>query len=403
MDRRHLLQGALSGVLSGALTGFTPLAAQGARAATGYLRTNWSRDPYSYGSYSYFAKGSRRRQTRDLAAPVAGRLFFAGEATHPEYNSTVHAAYESGLIAAEAMAETDAQTIAVIGAGVSGLAAAQALAGQGRAVTVLEARSRIGGRIWTDTRLGLPLDLGASWIHGDQGNPMVRRARDQGIKTRVTSDSYVIRGGDGRRMRDRDAPGWLDQVTEVQHSAGADLGDLNLRAYANDQDYDGRDLLMPRGYGQILRPLADGLAIRLNTPVRQVEVRADGVRLNGAQRFDAVLVTVPLGVLKMGSIRFDPPLPPAKQAAIAALGMGLLDKLYLRYDAVFWDREVTWILTPETGQPPGVFNQWLNLYPYTGQPVIMAFNAAGPARAMAAQSDAQLVTLAQSVLARAYP
>ena len=55
-----------------------------------------------------------------------------------------------------------------------------------------------------------------------------------------------------------------------------------------------------------------------------------------------VIVTVPLGVLKKGSITFSPPLPAAKQAAIAALGMGLLDKVALvfRIDDIFWDKSV---------------------------------------------------------------
>ncbi|MCV6591527.1 MAG: FAD-dependent oxidoreductase, partial [Silicimonas sp.] len=172
MDRRVLLQGAVAT----AALGVTPLQARGRRRATGYLRTNWSRDPFSYGSYSYFAKGARRAQARDLAEPVGGRLFFAGEATHPDYNSTVHAAYESGLFAAQAVSGTEARRIAVIGAGASGLAAASALAGQGREVQVLEARGRIGGRIWTDSRLGMPLDLGASWIHGTSGNPLTALA-----------------------------------------------------------------------------------------------------------------------------------------------------------------------------------------------------------------------------------
>ena len=42
---------------------------------------------------------------------------------------------------------------------------------------------------------------------------------------------------------------------------------------------------------------------------------------------EAVLVTVPLGVLKQGSIAFQPPLPPRKQDAIARMGFGILNKV----------------------------------------------------------------------------
>src|SRR5262245_53226635 len=60
----------------------------------------------------------------------------------------------------------------VIGAGVSGLAAARELKSQGLQVTVLEARDRIGGRVWTDRSLGVPIDMGASWVNGVRDNPI---------------------------------------------------------------------------------------------------------------------------------------------------------------------------------------------------------------------------------------
>jgi monoamine oxidase len=56
--------------------------------------------------------------------------------------------------------------VIVIGAGIAGLAAARDLSIDGYDVLVLEARNRIGGRIWTSRDLGVPADLGASWIHG---------------------------------------------------------------------------------------------------------------------------------------------------------------------------------------------------------------------------------------------
>ena len=66
--------------------------------------------------------------------------------------------------------------VLVIGAGIAGLAAARDLAIDGYDVAILEARERIGGRIWTSHELGLPADLGASWIHGFEDNPIVQLA-----------------------------------------------------------------------------------------------------------------------------------------------------------------------------------------------------------------------------------
>src|SRR2546423_13551371 len=62
----------------------------------------------------------------------------------------------------------NSNSVLIIGAGAAGLAAASDLAAAGLAVTVLEARDRIGGRVQTihDQSLNLPVELGAEFIHG---------------------------------------------------------------------------------------------------------------------------------------------------------------------------------------------------------------------------------------------
>ncbi len=405
MYRRQFL---LTAVATAA-TAFHPLdgLAGPGRAASGYIRTNWSRDPYSFGSYSFTAKGAEREHHAILGRPIDARLFFAGEATHPSYNSTVHAAYESGLMAADAVARTDARSIVVVGGGMSGLTAASQLARQGYDVTIWEARDRIGGRIWTDKGLGVPLDLGASWIHGDDGNPLAELAAELDLETTVTRDSYIARGGDGREVSPDEEPDWLEEVLSVQHDWGAGLERINMRAYRRDTDYSGEDLLLPNGYAEIFKAVSDKIDIHLNRNVQLVRLTQKGVEVTDTRSektmSDAVIVTVPLGVLKQGSIEFSPPLPTEKNNAIRRLGMGVLDKLYLKYEEVFWDSDKTWIATPENGLPPGQFNQWLNLYPYIGEPIIVAFNGAEPAKVLAALSDAEVVRRAQNTLNSAYP
>ena len=86
------------------------------------------------------------------------------------------------------------ERIIVIGAGVAGLSAARTLADSGYEVVVLEARNRIGGRIWTSQQwTDVPLDLGASWIHGTEDNPITALADEIGAKRAITSYERSIR------------------------------------------------------------------------------------------------------------------------------------------------------------------------------------------------------------------
>ena len=409
MDRRDLI----AGLGATSLAGLAPLNASAASPSPlrGYIRTNWSRDPFSFGSYSFLAAGSTDADRVTVAEPVGDRVFFAGEALNPRYQSTVHAAYDSGVGTAQQVLETAHQRVAVIGAGMSGLAAAHRLATEGREVTVFEARDRIGGRVWTDRRLGITLDLGASWIHAPDGNPITALADHVGAKRVVTDDRTVVRGGDGRRISPLLAPRWLGQLGE-EISWAAEYAEMDLEAAEAAWDkygygYEGRDVILPNGYDQVFGALSGGYDLRLSQAVSRISYSGKGVSVGLAdgsvQGFDAVIVTVPLGVLKRGVVAFDPALPPAKTAAIARMGMGTLDKLYLLFEDGFWDRNATWILTPESDLPRGQFNLWLNLQKYLGQPVIMAFNSAVQARALGADTDEEILAKALGTLSRAYP
>lgn len=396
----------LASALSAAMIPW-PGRSAGGHQPSGYLRTNWSRDPFSLGSYSYLAKGMRPEDRVILETPIHDRLFLAGEAIHPDMNSTVHAAHLSGLRTARRVLRTNARRIAVVGAGMAGLSAAHLLSRQGKDVTVIEARNRIGGRIWTVPFAETKVDLGASWIHGTTGNPLTSLA-DAAAAERIETDhdSYVVRGADGRRIWDIMIPDWLEEVAAIQHAYGTTLETLDYDAYGETDGFDGPEVIFRQGYAPLFQQLDGDYAVRLGTPVTGVSTEGDGVTLatqNGTDRFDVTIVTVPLGVLKAGSIRFDPDLPEPHRGAIARRGFGLLDKLYIAFETPFWDRDVTWIETPETGLPRGQFNQWLNLWKFLQVPVLLAFNGADPARDLSALDDRQHLQRALDVLNAAYP
>lgn len=290
----------------------------------------------------------------------------------------------------------------------SGMSAAHLLAEEGCEVTVIEGRDRIGGRIQSDRSLSIPVDLGASWIHGPKGNPITELADEIGLKRIPTDDSYVMRGKGGRRINEMLAPD-LNEL-EIMTSYGAGSDQMNIREVeARDEKYgdgyDGRDVKFKNGYDQIFKSLTGEYRVLLSEKVQKIAYGSAGVTITSSSDshdYDAVIVTVPLGVLEKGSIAFNPPLPTQKQKAIQRMGMGLLDKLYLEFEDVFWDKKKTWIYTPENDLPHGTFNVWLNFAKYLDVPIIMAFNGASPALELSKRSDDDLLEMALKTLKEAY-
>ncbi|MYE17207.1 MAG: FAD-dependent oxidoreductase [Gemmatimonadetes bacterium] len=335
------------------------------------------------------------------------------------------------------------ENVLVIGAGIAGLAAASELRASGFGnVVVLEARDRIGGRIWTANLGGaLPVDLGASWIHGIRRNPIADIARRSGIETRPTDwDNAVLHFHD-RAAPTPDTPDldgfWalaqtrpraslrsiLDEYLEthalsatqrrylehllnttVEHEYGADLTDLSLDSVDGGSEYGGSDVLFPGGYGQIVEALSDGLEVRLgqavtgidHTGAQIVATTASGARFEA----DRVVVTLPLGILKNGLVSFSPPLPPARRQAIADLKMGVLNKTCLLFEDVFWEPGVEVI--GYVGADRGQWAETLSLHPYTGQPVLMMFNAAAYGTEIERLADREIVAEAVAALADMY-
>ena len=93
--------------------------------------------------------------------------------------------------------------VLVIGAGISGLAAARALTQAGRSVIMLEARDRVGGRIHSEGGF----DYGAHWIHGTEGNPLTNAARALGVPIYFVGGDSSYTGGWSRM----DFPAGLDK------------------------------------------------------------------------------------------------------------------------------------------------------------------------------------------------
>lgn len=340
--------------------------------------------------------------------------------------------------------------VIVIGAGMAGLAATRQLADWDYDVILLEARDRIGGRTWTETSLGLPLDLGASWIHGVNKNPLTALA-DRVNAPRVATDydsitRYKSDGSEMSNQEDADIDSLIEQFaaqvaewqeetetdaslqdaldmfisnkrfsregmmnllyavnTELEHEYGADISDLSLWEFDQAGEFRGEDVIFPNGYGQLAQSLAEGLDIRLNHIVRRVEYSSEGARVgtnHGAFEAKAVLVAVPLGVLKQNIITFEPPLPGWKSESISRLNMGVLNKCYLKFPEVFWEEESH--LLGYVSEEKGRWCEWLNLAALLGQPILLGFNAGEFGYEIESWSDAQIVDSAMQTLRRIY-
>lgn len=256
--------------------------------------------------------------------------------------------------------------ILVIGAGAAGIAAARTALAAGARVQVLEARRRIGGRALTDGSLGAPFDLGATWLHWAERNPLAALARQLGIGlvdadasrrersfvgarplTAAEQAAYdaawaafeaaiaayrgpdvavadaVPRGGPW----DATVAAWQGEVIAAWPLAA--MGILDFRANL----LRGSNLLPAGGTGALLARLGAGLPVALGAEVTRLAWGgAEAVAEGGFGRLAAraVVCTLPTSLVAAGAIRFDPPLPPAVLEAAHALPLGAAVKVALQ-------------------------------------------------------------------------
>jgi monoamine oxidase len=309
--------------------------------------------------------------------------------------------------------------VAVVGAGIAGLTAAAELRRGGADVVVLEARDRIGGRTWSAPFGPGVVDLGAAWVHGPIGNPVTGALAAAGIEapndgpfysrmavwadgwldataaTTLTaammadwdpaeaaeqcgSDSFAdgvewfLRGrGYGDRAGELVRFGllWVAGALEV----GAPPDRISLAGVAAYHEPMGGNLVPAGGYGAFAGSLAAGLDVRLGTPVERIEHGREGVRVHvrgDSFAAERAVVTVPLGVLRHGSLAFDPPLGDTHAAAVERLGMATLEKVALRFGERFWPESV-WQITQVADDH--AFGVWFDFTRHVGAPALLAF------------------------------
>ncbi len=280
--------------------------------------------------------------------------------------------------------------VLIIGAGAAGLAAAAELARAGRSVLVLEARERIGGRVWTRHVDGLPVpvELGAEFIHGRPAAtfsllrkagaaavaaPFVRWSVRRGELQLQRDDLFAqvrkaLRGQAGalgkkdvsfgtllaRGLRGLSADARAFARMRVQGYEAADPARASARAIVEEWGGEGpgeEGHFRPAGgYGALLDSLAGGhgAGLRLRTVVRAVRWKRGAVEVEGTSRGEPfraqaarAIVTLPLGVLQRApgapdAVRFTPALE-EKRRALKGLACGAVIKAALLFRTAFWE------------------------------------------------------------------
>ncbi|HWF19985.1 MAG TPA: NAD(P)/FAD-dependent oxidoreductase [Verrucomicrobiae bacterium] len=280
-------------------------------------------------------------------------------------------------------------SVVILGAGVAGLSAANELAQAGVPMFVLEARQRVGGRIFTVTdSAAMPVELGAEFIHGrapelwqiiQSARLPVHEVPERHLACR-DSDSKLtdmdgfwegferIIGKIDLKQRDepfsiflshlRDVPSdwkkWANDFVEGFDAAHTER--ISIHALAREESYSERiegdhSFRIATGYSQIVEWLARQLELKAvpvhcGMKVETVRWKQGGVTIQARdaggriRRFQAAraVITLPLGVLKSGDVQFEPEVKEKRQA-IEGLEMGEVVKVNLRFRSRFWPEQ----------------------------------------------------------------
>ena len=294
--------------------------------------------------------------------------------------------------------------------------------------------------------MGFAAELGANWIHGSTGNPLVDLAKSAGARAvRFNHNDIAVLSGSGRPIADTDSYAALNQTYEqaIQSVAatcggkpasdalegplkkavgefglsGSSQDILNVildREFASDyaaspkllnrcasemgEAFEGDDLIVINGYDRLPAMLAKELNVRLDEAVESLRWSGSGVSVVTAKsRYSAsqCICTVPLGVLKAGAIKYETDLPDSHSEAIERIGFGSFVKAIVTFDneAVLPKTNVAFAANKRR-----VFRNLVGLSGIAGRPAVMAYCGGDDAIKAENMSDREIAQeIAESV------
>jgi len=217
-------------------------------------------------------------------------------------------------------------------------------------------------------------------------------------KYRLESDFKLNTEGEQRMFQ------WLYIKKELW--AGTELDKMSLSTFSNPVKLFGGDYYVKEGYCKIVEHFAEKLEgkIKLEHVVEKIDYSQNEISVKtnkGTFLCDRVVMTVPVGVLRAQTIEFSPPLPQSKLAAINAIGMGVLNKIALLFDTLFWPEGISAI--NYVSDKRAEFPYFLNLYQVHKKPVLVCFVSGSYAIELEKLSDEEIISQVMSKLLLMFP
>ncbi len=423
-------------------------------AARRALVTSWIGNPNFGGSYSHLRPHATPQDRAVLGQRQPGNLWFAGEATSVDHPGTLHGAWFSGLrVARELHESAPTATVAIVGAGMAGLAAATELRAKGHAVNVFEAEPRLGGRALTDRSLGGPIHVGGAWMHGTEGHPLeefgLHGSPGTFDATRVVVSGSDLAESDFAALLDRietqldaqltteQSDSFSDSLAAIDHELAAPLaefagandlprveahaalacllrgsyenlyaappGELSLRYRSEPYGLPGEDQLITDPIDTFVAAQASDLAIHTSTRVSKIARQSPS---SGSTTSNWQIATI-------GGANADDAATHLADAVIVTVGIGVLQSDRIEFLPPLPERFTTSLhrlgpgsvakafFTFDTkfwtqrswyvaADPPVVFELWVDVSELAGRPMLCAFACASVAKLAEAMTEPEL-------------